>query len=317
MELPFRPRDILLLVVVFSSMAAGICCPAVFAFLQPFPLACLMILFFMSFLSIRLEEVLEALRRASLPLLSLVVLKMFVLPLILYALSLQVVPEYALSALLLTAVSTGVVAPFMSNLVGGNSARVLVVTVLTSMLVPFSLPAVVEIVLSTSVDLSFWDMLRVLALAIFVPIAAVQVLRRVAPQLLDAANRRSYPVNLVMFACITLGVFSKHAEIFYSAPTLIVEACLVGIALSLIFAAAGILFFRGSGTQDRLAGAVMFAHINNVLMIVFSAQFFGPRETMTAAMYLVPFFGLVLPLRVYGNRSREKGVTRQGASGRR
>lgn len=303
MELPFRPRDILLLAVVFSSMAAGICCPQVFAFLQPYPLACLMVLFFMSFLSIRLEAVWEALRRASLPLVSFVALKMFVLPLVLYGLFNLVMPEYALSALLLTAVSTGVVAPFMSNLVGGNSARVLVVTVITSILVPFSLPAVVEIVLAASVDLSFWDMLRVLALAIFVPIAAVQILRRVAPRLLEAANRRAYPVNLVMFACITLGVFSKYADIFYNDPALIVEAVAVDMALAAIYAAAGILFFRRSAVEERLAGAVMFAHMNNVLMIVFSAQFFGPRETMTAAMYLVPFFVLVLPLKHYGNRA--------------
>jgi BASS family bile acid:Na+ symporter len=253
----------------------------------------------MSFLSIRLEAVWEALRQASLPILSLVALKMVILPVILYGLFLVVMPEYALSALLLTAVSTGVVAPFMSNLVGGNSARVLVVTVITSILVPFSLPAVVEIVLSTSVDLSFWDMLRVLALAIFVPIAAVQVLRRFAPALLEAANRRSYPVNLVMFALINLGVFSKYAEIFYSDPVLIAEACLVCIVLAAIYAVAGILFFRRSPVEDRLAGAVMLAHMNNVLMIVFSAQFFGPRETMTAAMYLLPFFGLVLPRRYY------------------
>jgi BASS family bile acid:Na+ symporter len=144
----------------------------------------------------------------------------------------------------------------------------------------------------------------VLALAIFVPIAAVQILRRFAPHLLDAANRRSYPVNLVMFTCITLGVFSKYAEIFYSDPTLIVEACLVGIVLSVIYAVAGILFFRRGTAEDRLAGAVMIAHMNNVLMIVFSAQFFGPRETMTAAMYLLPFFGLVLPLRYYGGHAR-------------
>ncbi len=122
MTFPFRPRDIILLAVVFSSMAAGICCPQVFAFLQPYPLLCLMILFFMSFLSIRLEAVWEALRQSSLSILSLVALKMFVLPVILYGLFLYVMPEYAVAALLLTAVSTGVVAPFMSNLVGGNSA---------------------------------------------------------------------------------------------------------------------------------------------------------------------------------------------------
>jgi len=311
MELPFRPRDILLLTVVFSSMAAGICCPQVFAFLQPYPLLCLMILFFMSFLSIRLEAVWEALHQASLSILSLVALKMVILPVILYGLFLYVMPEYAVAALLLTAVSTGVVAPFMSNLVGGNSARVLVVTVITSILVPFSLPAVVGFVLSTSVDLSFWDMLRVLALAIFVPIAAVQILRRFAPQLLDAANRRAYPVNLVMFACITLGVFSKYAGIFYSDPHMIAEAALVGIVLSVVYSAAGILFFRGRPVEDRLAGAVMLAHVNNILMVVFSARFFGPQETMTAAMYLLPFFGLVLPLRHYGVRAgageREQG----------
>jgi bile acid:Na+ symporter, BASS family len=304
MALPFRSKDIVLLAVVFSTMAAGICCPRVFAFLQPYTLAYLMVLFFMSFLSIRLEEVREALRRATLPILSVVVLKMFILPVILYGLFLSVLPEYAFSALLLTAVSTGVVAPFMSNLVGGNSARVLVVTVITSILVPFSLPAVVGFVLSKSVSFSFWQMLRMLSLAIFVPIAAVQLLRWLAPRMLEAANRRSFPVNLVMFACINLGVFSKYSEIFHSHPGLIAEACLVDIVLAAIYAVTGILFFRRSTLEDRLAGAVMIAHVNNVLMIVFSSQFFGPRETMTAAMYLLPFFGLVLPLGYYRDIKR-------------
>jgi BASS family bile acid:Na+ symporter len=110
-----------------------------------------------------------------------------------------------------------------------------------------------------------------------------------------------------MFACITLGVFSKYSEIFYSDPGLIAEAALVGIVLSAVYCAAGILFFRGRPVEDRLAGAVMLAHMNNILMVVFCSQFFGPRETMTAAMYLLPFFGLVLPLRHYGGRSRAGG----------
>jgi BASS family bile acid:Na+ symporter len=302
MALPFRSKDIVLLAIVFSSMAAGICCPGVFAFLQPYPLLCLMILFFMSFLSIRLEAVGEALHQASLSIVSIVVLKMCILPVAIYFLFLYVLPEYAVAALLLTGVSTGVVAPFMSNLVGGNSARVLVVTVITSVLVPFSLPAIVGFVLVKSVHLSFWNMLQLLALAIFVPIAAVQVLRRLAPHWLDAANCRSYPVNLVMFALINLGVFSKYADIFYTDPTLIVEAALVGIVLSGVYCATGIFFFRGKPIEDRVGGAVMLAHINNILLVVFSSQFFGPRETMTAAMYLLPFFGLVLPLRYYRGR---------------
>ncbi len=306
MTLPFRSRDIVLLAVVFSSMAAGICCARVFAFLQPYPLLCLMILFFMSFLSIELSAVRAALHQAGLSIVSIVVLKMFLLPVAVYALFQYVFPEYAVAALLLTGVSTGVVAPFMSNLVGGNSARVLVVTVITSVLVPFSLPAVVGFVLSKSVHLSFLDMLQVLALAIFVPIAAVQLLRRLAPHWLEAANRRSYPVNLAMFALINLGVFSKFADIFYTDPTLIVEAALVDIVLSGIYCAAGILVFQGKPVEDRVGGAVMLAHMNNILLVVFSSHFFGPRETMTAAMYLLPFFGLVLPLRYYRDRTSKR-----------
>jgi BASS family bile acid:Na+ symporter len=105
-----------------------------------------------------------------------------------------------------------------------------------------------------------------------------------------------------MFALINLGVFSKYADIFYTDPTLIVEAALVGIVLSGVYCATGIFFFRGKPIEDRVGGAVMLAHINNILLVVFSSQFFGPRETMTAAMYLLPFFGLVLPLRYYRGR---------------
>ena len=49
-------------------------------------------------------------------------------------------PSYAIAALLLSGISTGVVAPFISNLVQANSALVLVMVVTTSLFAPFSLP---------------------------------------------------------------------------------------------------------------------------------------------------------------------------------
>jgi len=39
----------------------------------------------------------------------------------------------------------------------------------------------------------------------------------------------------------------------------------------------------------------MLGNMNNVLVIVFSSEFFGPIEPMVAAMYIIPFFGLVMP----------------------
>jgi len=39
--------------------------------------------------------------------------------------------------------------------------------------------------------------------------------------------------------------------------------------------------------------------MNNILILVFSARFFGAREPTVAAMYSVPFFLMIVPLRIY------------------
>lgn len=299
--MPLRPQDLTLLAVVFASMAMGISYPGPFTFLQPYPLVFLMILFFMSFLSISSADVGRAFSKAKVSIIAVIVLKMVILPPCIYVLFLIIMPSYALSALLLTAVSTGVVAPFISNLVGGNSALVLIVTVFSSLLVPFSLPAVIEMVLSKRVELSFWEMIHMLSLAVFVPIVAVEALRRLAPHFLTPIKRHSFAINVVMFALIILAIFSRYADVFHHDPLLIIEALTFALMLAAMYSFLGIMLFRNSTTEDRLAGAVMFTHMNNVLILVFSARFFGPREVITAALYIVPFFVLILPLRRFGS----------------
>lgn len=46
----------------------------------------------------------------------------------------------------------------------------------------------------------------------------------------------------------------------------------------------------------------MLGNINNVLVIVFSSEFFGPVEPLVAAIYMIPFFVIVIPLRYYRYR---------------
>ena len=304
MDIPFRMKDLALMVVVYASMLAGILCPGFCVAFQPLPVYFLMALFFLSFLSIELEDVWRALRRSGRIIPAFVVLKIVVTPVLAYFLFRAIAPDYAVSALLLGGISTGVVAPFMSNLVRGNSALVLVVVVITSVLIPFTLPALIEILLAKEVNISLAAMVRMLAMVIFVPIAAVQVLRRLAPGFLRGVMRVQFPLSLFLFAAINLGVFSVYSDFIRREPWTIVMATAVAVALSAIFCAMGILFFRGRPLEDRLAGAVMLGNMNNVLVLVFSSRFFSPLEPMVAAMYLVPFFGLVIPLRCYERWSR-------------
>lgn len=70
--------------------------------------------------------------------------------------------------------------------------------------------------------------------------------------------------------------------------------------LSAIYHIVGLLVTLGRKREDHLAGAISFACMNNVLIIVFSSQFFGPLSPTLATMYMLPFFIMIVPARIAG-----------------
>lgn len=299
MQTPFRLHDLLLVIVVISSMIVAIVFPDFGSLFQVLPVYCVMANFFLSYLSIELGDVWQALKGHSGQILAFTVMKLAILPIIIYFVFYYVAPAYALSALLLTGVSTGVVAPLISNMVKGNSSLVLVVVVITSALAPFTLPALIKIIAAKEAAISFLAMLRMLALVIFVPIIAVEVIRHLTPKIIAPIMKIQFPLSLAFFALINLGIFCRYAPFFKKEPSVIIHATFVAFGLAAIYCIVGIFFFRKSTLQNQLAGAVMLGNLNNVLVIVFSSEFFGPVEPMVAAMYMIPFFVIVIPLRYY------------------
>jgi len=302
MQASFRMNDFILVIVVVSSMMIAIIFPDFGARFQVFPFYSLMINFFLSYLSIDLADVWKALKGHSGQILAFTVMKLAILPVIMYFIFFLIAPDYALSALLLTGVSAGVVSPMISNMVRGNSSLVLVVVVITSALVPFTLPALIKTVAAKEMMISFLPMLKMLATVIFIPIAIVELIRYLLPRLVAPILKVQFPLSLLMFALINLGVFYQYAPFFRKDPSVIIMAVVVVFVLAAVYCAVGIFFFRKGSLENQLAGAVMLGNINNVLVIVFSSKFFGAVEPLVAAMYMIPFFVIVIPLRYYRHR---------------
>ncbi len=302
----FRVNDLILLLVIFLSVLAAILVPRIGAPFQSSPLYLMMLLLFLSFLSIKLDAVFHIAREFARSILFLSFLKTIALPIGVYFLCKVLYPSYAIAALLLSGISTGVVAPFISNVVKANSPLVLVMVVITSLIAPFTLPAIAKMLLSRSVDISMWSMIRMLCLVLFVPIGVVEILRRIWPRLVATMMKRQFLVSLVTIALINLGVFSRYAEFFRQKPTTILEALVVAIVLAGIYLLTGILALPRGTIENQLSAAIIMGNINNVLIIVFASQFFGPLEPTVAAMYIFPFFGLILPLRIYSQRHQKE-----------
>jgi len=292
-------NDLMLLVIVFSSMAAGIFFPRFCASFRPFPLYLMMLLLFFSFISIRVGDIKKTMREHPAMVLSLFLLKIFVLPAGVYFLLKFIYPDYAVAGLLITGISTGVVAPFMSNILGANSPLVLVMVVITSVAVPFSLPGLVRLLAGQELKIPLFDMIRMLGMVIFVPFAAAEILRKISMPAIEIILRCRFYLSLIIFAVINLGVFSKYSDFFLQSPQIIFEALIVSLGLGALFLVAGIAYFWRKDVEDQIAAAISLCNMNNLLVIVFASRFFGPLEPTLAALYMVPFFLVILPLRLY------------------
>ena len=297
-----RLNDLLLMLVVAVSIPAGLFLPVLGVHFQPYLKYFMMFLLFLSFLSIKLTAIGLVIRFDWLRIVTLSTVKIVILPIAVFFLFHLFCPSFAVAALLLSGISTGVVAPFIANVVEGNTALVLAVVVVTSVVTPFSLPALVDFLAGESFTLSLTAMISLLAQVIFIPMAAGEALRRLAPGFVEGLLKRSFPISLVFFGIINLAIFSKYGDFFRQEPMIIVKAVIVAVILGLVYVLTGLVMFKGAPPSDQMAGAVSLGHMNNVLVIVFASQFFGPIEPTLAAMYMFPFFGLIVPLRLYRHR---------------
>jgi BASS family bile acid:Na+ symporter len=229
---------------------------------------------------------------------ALAVVKLVLLPLVLYAVALALIPEYAIAVLLLSGVSTGVVAPFIAGLLAADLAPVIRMVIITSVLVPFSLPCLVKVLAGAEITIPLDAMVRLLAYVIFIPMALVLFLRKTVPSLLAPIAAVQFWLSVILISVVNLGVFSKYSAFFFQEPRQILISAALAYVLSIIYYGTGFVLTPRSSVAERLSSAVSMAMMNNVLVIVFAAGFFGPLPPTLAAMYMLPYYTMIVPVKM-------------------
>ena len=302
-----RPRDLAMIIVSFLAMLAGSFLPALAEPLAPFPRVCLMILLYLGFLSVGTEALFVHARLLPGTLSGLVLIRLFALPLLAFIPFELLMPDFALGALLVGAASIGVVAPVFSIMVNADTALVLAGNLLTSLLLPLTLPALLYMVnaamplfrpdtLHLPEHLSLSGMTLSLCVTIIVPFVAAFLTRRV-PRATAFILKNQFPVAIVTIAVSTLAIFSQYSGILHQSPSLVVQALLAACLLGGIMMAGGLFLPRSMPPQRRLAFLISYGTMNNVLMLIVSLQFFSASESLIAAMYLVPLNALLVVYR--------------------
>jgi BASS family bile acid:Na+ symporter len=296
-------KDVILFTVIFGSAGAAVLFPGVGVLFQPYLLYFMMTLLFLSFLRIDFQALLDTSWPSVVQLGTLTAVKLIILPATLYWVTSLVYPDYAVPVLLLSGISTGVVAPFVANILAADVASVVRMVVVTSLIVPISLPCLVKLLAGVDVSIPLDGMMRMLSLVIFVPMGMVVVMKRFIPGVLERINTRQFPISLGLFALINLGVFSQYSHFFFDRPGQIGVSLAIAYMLSGVYYLTGLLVAPSRKPAERLAAGVSLALMNNVLVIVFSSRFFGPLSPTLAALYMFPFFTMIAPLKLITNRT--------------
>jgi BASS family bile acid:Na+ symporter len=298
-------KDIILILVVFFSMAAGMLWPEPAGRLSPYLNWLLMILLYLAFLKVKLKAIQGELKRHAKEFLVLMALKLFILPIIVYALAVRFIPDYALGLLLLAGVSTGVSAPFFAGLVGAHVPLVLLLTVATSLVLPAILPVVAKLLAGQDLTIDPVHLGGLIGAIIFIPLAGANLSQRFLPRLSLELGSRSYYPSVLLVAVINLGAFGNFGPFLKAHQTQILLALGLSTALSLVLAGVGAAAFWRCQPPVQTAAAASLGWINNILVLVLGNDLGNPQVSLLAALYLIPFHLLILPLGYLSRRGAD------------
>jgi ACR3 family arsenite transporter len=299
-----RSRDLVMIVVSFLAMLAGSFLPGLAEPLAPFPRLCLIVLLYLGFLSVGTEALFIHTRLIPGTVSGLVLIRLFALPLLSFVLFKLLMPQFALGALLVGAASIGVVAPIFSIMVNADTALVLAGNLLSSLLLPLTLPMLLYIVdsfmtlsgfgpMNLPAHLSLSGMTLSLCVTIIVPFVGAFLTRK-APRVTECILKHQFSVSVSTIALSTLAIFSNYSGVLHQSPSLVVKALGAACLLGAVMMVGGLFLPRSMPPQRKLAFLISYGTMNNVLMLIVSLEFFSASESIMAAMYLLPLNALLV-----------------------
>ncbi len=302
-------KDYILVAVLYGSFLSGICFPGLSATVSGAIKYLMMIMLFLAFIKISPADIGRALMSNWAGMIWGTVLRLVIAPAVAYWVTLALYPPLALPILLLAGASTGVSSPFFTSLCGGNISYCLVMAVVTSLILPLSLPVMVQVLAHATLEYDLTHMALFLAMVIFVPLGCAFVFRKLLSDLLESVNQVSYPISLVVVAGINFGALGQYVPYLKAHPEQITYCAIYSIGLAMVLALLGWFFIRTRNWADRVAASGSQVWVNNILIIALAVHMNQPLAATLSAFYLIPFYGFVVFYSVLGSRVEPASVT--------
>jgi BASS family bile acid:Na+ symporter len=299
---------LILSISILLSTIFGILIPSIGELFSPYILVILGILLFLNLIQLEFQDLISTFKKPKL-MLMLSIVKVIVMPVTMYLVTSQVSPKHALSVLLLSGISTGLGAPFVTNYVGGKLSIIVGMVIVTSLAVPFILPMLVYLLYNTEFSIPIFDMILLLVVSLVFPLVTSGLIKKYLPALATKIRKSSLPLSIILMDMINFAIFSNFSVYFYLESSFVIYTTVIAILLFAVFAITGyfMLYFlnRDTSTRYKISGLIAMSYVNNILVTVFAQQFFGSQIAALAAFYNIPYYvGIILLKILFSRRLR-------------
>ena len=316
---PMRRGGIGSMVVLLSAMLSivvGIIFPTTGMSLEPYILVWLGGLLYVNLINLHPKHLVSTFRKPK-TLMVFTIGKLILLPCIVYVITSLVYPKLALSATLLSGISTGLGAPFAINFIGaGEISTIAALVTITSLVVPVTLPFILYVFFEDTEEfvIPIYDIGFLLVTALFIPLSLGWSTRRYVPRVSKFVAGNSLFLSVIFIMLINFSMFARFSQYFFVDQSLVLISLISASLLFVIYLLVGYLLalsVKGQLMATKINGIVAMTYINNILVFVVAERFFGIETAALAGFYNIPYYVGLLVLRVkysrYGNQDPKLG----------
>ncbi|MBN1808424.1 MAG: bile acid:sodium symporter [Planctomycetes bacterium] len=236
---------------------------------------------------------------------AIVLLLMVVFPLAFYGISTVAMPGYALGILVLAAMPAGMASTALTVACGGEGALALIVTFLTSVAAPVTVPLLVNLSGhapeggAATMAMKMLDQSLLLVYTLLGPVFLAYVLKKFFPGVIRRFNwayggLAILSLGILIWIAMSIGAESVFADVSSSLMLL-----LYLFGFSAVFHTAGYFMMPSLSAKERTALSVNTAYVNNAIAIVFAREFFPgrPEILLPAVLLELPMTVMLIPLK--------------------
>lgn len=283
------------IMVVFLALLAGLLFPRFFRPISSVSTELLMLIFFTSSLRLSLPELVTYAKDWRMLVLTSAFMLIF-MPIAMWLPPRIFAEEWALPFLIVGAMPTGMTIALIADFFGGKTTLALVITATTSLLAPFSVPLIFQLLIGQSIPIPTAQLFGDLLLTIVLPFAVAAIVQRRAPAFVQRYTGVWRQISVTSFGILIAAIVADTTV----GSTVILGWDEVGILFVMLVYMGGITWLAYAmawwRTQsERATIALCMIYMNNTLALFIGNRYFPTHNVVPRLVIILLIVNALLP----------------------